>query len=58
MRFRKILICVIMGMLCLGLFCPKAVDAAQTPQEFVKEFYEWYLVRYCELVDIFKEEKL
>ena len=58
MRFRKILICVIMGMLCLGLFFFFSVDAAQTPKEFVKEFYEWYLVRYCELVDIFKEEKL
>ena len=58
MRIRKIFICVLAGMLCLGFFCPKAADAAQTPQEFVKEFYEWYLVRYCELVDIFNDEKL
>ena len=58
MLIRKILTCVLTGMLCLGIFCPKAADATQTPQEFVKEFYEWYLVRYCELVDIFKEEKL
>ena len=58
MLIRKILTCVLTGMLCLGIFCPKAADAAQTPQEFVKEFYEWYLVRYCELVDIFEEEKL
>ena len=58
MHIRKILICVLTSMLCIGIFCPKAADAAQTPQEFVKEFYEWYLVRYCELVDIFEEEKL
>ena len=58
MRFRKILICVIMGMLCLGLFCPKAVDAAQTPQEFVKEFYEWYLIKHYELDNVLTEEKL
>ena len=58
MLIRKILTCVLTGMLCLGIFCPKAADAAQTPQEFVKEFYEWYLVRYCELVDIFEEERL
>ena len=58
MCIRKMLICVLTSMLCLGVFCPNAADATQTPQEFVKEFYEWYLVRYCELVDIFKEEKL
>ena len=58
MRICKILICVLASMLCLGILCPKAADAAQTPQEFVKDFYEWYLVRYCELVDIFNDEKL
>ena len=58
MRIRKILICVLTGLLCLGIFCPKAVEAAQTPQEFVKEFYKWYFIKYYELVDIFKEEKL
>ena len=58
MCIRKMLICVLTSMLCLGVFCPNAADATQTPQEFVKEFYEWYLVRYCELVDIFNEEKL
>jgi hypothetical protein len=35
MHFRKMLICVLTGLLCLGIFCPKAADAAQTPQEFV-----------------------
>ena len=58
MRIRKIFICVLTSMLCLGIFCPKAADAAQTPQEFVKEFYKWYFIKYYELVDIFKEEKL
>lgn len=58
MRIRKILICVLTSMLCLSFFCPKEADAAQTPQEFVKEFYEWYFIKYYELVDIFKEEKL
>ena len=37
MRFRKILICLLTGLLCLGIFCPKAVEAAQTPQEFVDQ---------------------
>ena len=58
MLIRKILTCVLTGMLCLGIFCPKAADAAQTPQEFVKQFYEWYFIKYYELVDIFEEEKL
>ena len=58
MRFRKILICLLTGLLCFSIFCPKAADAAQTPQEFVKEFYKWYFIKYYELVDIFKEEKL
>ena len=40
MRIRNIFICMLASMLCLGIFCPKAVEAAQTPQEFVKEFYE------------------
>ena len=44
MPIRKILICVLTGMLCFGFFSPKAADAAQTPQEFVKEFYEWYII--------------
>ena len=38
MRIRNIFICMLASMLCLGIFCPKAVEAAQTPQEFVKEF--------------------
>ena len=58
MRIRKIFICVLTGLLCLGIFCPKAADAAQTPQEFVKGFYKWYFIKYYALVDIFKEEKL
>ena len=58
MRFRKILICVLTSMLCLGIFCPKAAGAAQTPQEFVKEFYEWYLIKHYEHKDILEEEKL
>ena len=58
MCIRKILICVLTSMLCLCFFCPKEADAAQTPQEFVKEFYKWYFIKYYELVDIFKEEKL
>ena len=58
MRIRNILACVFTGMLCLGFFCPKTAHAAQTPQEFVKEFYKWYFIKYYELVDIFKEEKL
>ena len=58
MRIRKILICLLTGLLCLGIFCPKAVEAAQTPQEFVKEFYEWYLIKHYENKDILEEEKL
>ena len=58
MRIRKILICVLAGLLCLGIFCPKESDAAQTPQEFVKEFYEWYLIKHYENKDILEEEKL
>ena len=58
MRIRQIVICVLTCLLCLGIFCPKAADAAQTPQAFVKEFYKWYFIKYYELVDIFKEEKL
>ena len=38
MRIRNIFICVLTSLLCLGLFCPNAADATQTPQEFVKEF--------------------
>ena len=58
MRIRKILICVLTSMLCLGIFCPKAADAAQTPQEFVKEFYEWYIIKHYEIDDILEEKKL
>ena len=58
MRIRKIFICVRAGMLCLGFFCSKAADAAQTPQEFVKEFYEWYIIKHYEFQDIFENEKL
>ena len=58
MRIRKILICVLTGMLCLGILGPKAADAAQTPQEFVKEFYEWYLIKHYELDNVLTEEKL
>ena len=58
MHIRKILICVLTGMLCLGFFCPKAADAAQTPQEFVKEFYEWYIIKHYEIDDILEEKKL
>ena len=58
MPIRKILICVLTGMLCFGFFSPKAADAAQTPQEFVKEFYEWYLIKHYEVDDILEEEKL
>ena len=58
MRIRNILTCVLAGMLCLGFFCPKAADAAQTPQEFVKEFYEWYLIKDYDLSDALKQDKL
>ena len=58
MRICKILMCVLASMLCLGILCPKAADAAQTPQEFVKEFYGWYLSKHYEHKDILEEEKL
>ena len=58
MRIRKIFICVLAGMLCLGFFCPKAADAAQSPQAFVKEFYEWYIIKHYEIDDILEEKKL
>ena len=58
MRIRKILICVLTGMLCFGFFSPREADAAQTPQEFVKEFYEWYIIKHYEFQDIFENEKL
>ena len=58
MRIRNIFICMLASMLCLGIFCPKAVEAAQTPQEFVKEFYEWYLIKHYELDNVLTEKKL
>ena len=58
MRICKILICVLASMLYLGVLCPKAANAVQTPQEFVKEFYEWYLIKHYEHKDILEEEKL
>ena len=58
MRIRNILICVLTSLLCLGFFCPKAANAAQTPQEFVKGFYEWYIIKHYEVDDILEEEKL
>ena len=58
MPIRNMLICVLTTMLCLGIFYPKAADAAQTPQEFVKEFYEWYIIKHYEHHAILKEEKL
>ena len=58
MHIRNILICVLTGILCLGFFCPKAANAAQTPQEFVKEFYEWYIIKHYEIDDILEEKKL
>ena len=58
MLIRNMLICVLTGMLCLGFFCPRAANAAQTPQEFVKEFYGWYLSKHYEHKDILEEEKL
>ncbi len=58
MRFRKILICVLTSMLFFSIFCPKAADAAQTPQEFVKKFYEWYLIKDYDLSDALKQDKL
>ena len=58
MPIRKIFICVLTGLLCFGILCPKAADAAQTPQEFVKEFYEWYLIKHYELDNVLTEEKL
>ena len=58
MRIRQLVICVLTGMLCLGILGPKAADAAQTPQEFVKEFYEWYLIKHYEIDDILEEKKL
>ena len=58
MNPRKMLICVLTSLLCLGIFCPKAVEAAQTPQEFVKEFYAWYLIKDYDLSDALKQDKL
>ena len=58
MRIRNIFICMLASMLCLGIFCPKAVEAAQTPQECVKEFYEWYLIKHYELDNVLTDEKL
>ena len=58
MCIRNMLICVLTTMLCLGILGPKAADAAQTPQEFVKEFYEWYLIKHYELDNVLTEEKL
>lgn len=58
MLIRNMLICVLTGMLCLGFFCPRAANAAQTPQDFVKEFYGWYLSKHYEHRDILEEEKL
>ena len=58
MPIRNMLICVLTTMLCLGILGPKAADAAQTPQEFVKEFYEWYLIKHYELDNVLTEEKL
>ena len=58
MCIRKMLICVLTSMLCLGVFCPNAADAAQTPQEFVKEFYGWYLSKHYEHKDILEDGKL
>ena len=58
MPIRNILICALTGILCLGFFCPKAADAAQTPQEFVKEFYEWYIIKHYEQNDILENENL
>ena len=58
MCIRKMLICVLASMLYLGVLCPKAANAVQTPQEFVKEFYEWYLIKHYENKEILEEEKL
>ena len=58
MRIRNILTCVLISLMCLGVLCPKAADAAQTPQEFVKEFYEWYIIKHYEIDDILEEKKL
>ena len=58
MRIRQRVISVLTSLLCLGFFCPKAADAAQTPQEFVKEFYEWYIIKHYEIDDILEEKKL
>ncbi|WP_022657528.1 hypothetical protein [Desulfovibrio desulfuricans] len=58
MRIRNILTCVLISLMCLGVLCPKAADAAQTPQEFVKAFYEWYIIKHYEHHAILKDEKL
>ena len=58
MRIRNLLICVLTSMLYLGIVCPKSADAAQTPQEFVKEFYAWYLIKDYDLSDALKQDKL
>ena len=58
MLIRNMLICVLTGMLCLGFFCPRAANAAQTPQDFVKEFYGWYLSKHYEHKDILEDGKL
>lgn len=58
MCIRKMLICVLASMLYLGVLCPKAANAVQTPQEFVKEFYEWYLIEDYDFSDALKQDKL
>ena len=58
MHICKILIFVLTSLLCLGFLSPKEADAAQTPQEFVKEFYEWYIIKHYEIDDILEEKKL
>ena len=58
MRIRQLVICVFTWLLCLGFFCPNAANAAQTPQEFVKEFYEWYFIEDYDFSDALKQDKL
>lgn len=39
-------------------FIPVAALAATTPQEFVKEFYEWYFTKDYDFSDALKQDKI
>lgn len=58
MTIRKLLTCALISLLCFSFFGPKTAHAAQTPQEFVKEFYEWYFKKDYDFSDALKQDKI